>query len=107
MIEELWNKISQRIDDFFLNRQMKRYLKVANEMKILIDDYLSRHSYKFTSKINPDPEPDWAKVDIEVKISVATYALVLKVWDEVCNYVYPRFNIEENHGVFLSFDLLE
>ena len=106
-MEKLWNNISARIDNFFFNRHMKRYLKVANEMKLLVDDYLLRHNYKFTSEVHPDPEPDWPKVDIKVKVSVATYALVLKVWEEVGNYVYPCFNIDEIRGVFLSFKLLE
>lgn len=86
---------------------MERYLKIAAKMKILVDEYLVNHSYKFTSEICSEPEPDWPKVSIDVKVSVATYGLVLKVWEEVGGYVYPQFKIEDLKGVFLSFDLLD
>ena len=82
-------------------------MNVASQMKCLVDEYLSDHSYRFTSDIHPDGEPDWPRVSIDVKISVATYSLVLKVWKEVCDLVYPKFGKEQVRGVFLHFDVLE
>lgn len=106
-MERLWKDVSARMDGFFFNRSMKKYLNVANRMKVLVDDYLFRHSYRFISEVRPEPELDWPKVSINVKVSVASYSFVLKVWEEVCNYVYPVFGVDETCGVFLAFDLLE
>jgi len=106
-MEHLWDNVSSRVDEFFFQRHMEKYLSVAYRMKCLVDEYLSNHSYRFISEIHPEPEPDWPKVSIDVKISVATYDLVLKVWEEVCNFVYPLFERKDVCGVFLHFELLE
>jgi hypothetical protein len=107
-MERLWNKISSSINQIFFNRRLRKNLEIANKMLPLINEYLSNHNYKFTSKIDFDNwQRDWPKLDIEIKIAVANYKVVLKVWEEVDAYIYPMFNINEYHDVFIHFDLLE
>ncbi len=107
-MERLWNKVSGNIDQFFFNLHLRKNLETANKMLPLINEYLFNHNYKFTSKIDFDSwEKDWPKIVIEIKIAVATYEIVPRVWGEVCGYIYPIFNIDETIDIYIHFDLLE
>jgi len=100
-MERAWDVISGRINSFFNNRRMNRYIKAANIVKQKTDDYLRKNNIKFTSKIVDDSEWGWSKVSVDIIVDLDNYDEVFKLWDKLCEVGYEGISKEDLHGVML------
>ena len=107
LLRRILEGLAHRIERHYFERDMRRYEQVAWQVKEAVDQYLKDHSYRFVSGVFPDPEPDWAKVDVRVQVSIADYKLLLKLWEEVDNYAYAQIPKLDRRGVFTSMSMLE
>jgi len=99
--------LADRIKRHYFESDMHRYEQTAWKVKGAVDQYLKNHSYRFVSNVVPDPEDDWPKVDVKVQVSTANYQTLLKLWEEVSEYVYPQIPTRDLQGVFISMHMLE
>ena len=105
-MERQWRKIECFIDGVLFRKHLAANLKIANNIKEHVDNYLKKRGYIFASCVDPDPLDGLPRVVIRIRVKTKDFDELLALWDKLCDIGYQGLSSDEAIDIYIDCEQL-